>query len=353
MLKRLNHFLDRLMAPELDWIQVEVTTRCQAACVYCPHTILSPGMRQTDMPLALFSRLLPFLEYTQMIYLQGWGEPLLHPALFDMIRMGKKLKKTVGFTTNGMGLDEQTIHAIIDAGVDILGVSLAGTSPGTHDRFRRGNDFRRLMQNLEALNRIKAARQSPKPDLHLAYLALQSNFHELDAVIPVARSLGASQVVASNLTLIFNTDLYFEALFHHPEKKAVYLEKYAEISRAAERAGLVFDWASPVPDESATDCGENVGRACVVTVEGDVVPCVLMDPVIGDRGGEGGGPPVVYRFGKEVFPLSGVSFGNIENETLPRIWHKKAYRRFRRCFDEGAMAMPPICRHCYKRLTAG
>jgi hypothetical protein len=31
------------------------------------------------MPLSLFRRLKPALKNTDLVYLQGWGEPLTHP----------------------------------------------------------------------------------------------------------------------------------------------------------------------------------------------------------------------------------------------------------------------------------
>jgi hypothetical protein len=40
------------------------------------------------MPIELFYELIPFLRYTDLVYLQGWGEPLVHKDLFEMVRSG-------------------------------------------------------------------------------------------------------------------------------------------------------------------------------------------------------------------------------------------------------------------------
>ena len=81
MMKWLQKQLDKIGSPELDWVQVEVTTHCNSACVYCPRDRLALHWENTHMSLETFSKLMPFLNYTQLIYLQGWGEPLLNPHL--------------------------------------------------------------------------------------------------------------------------------------------------------------------------------------------------------------------------------------------------------------------------------
>ncbi len=161
--------LDKINSPELDWIQVEVTTCCDSACIYCPHNTMGSRLPNIHMPLELFRKLIPFITQTKLIYLQGWGEPLLNRNIFEMIRICKDNAKHVGFTTNGMLLNEKTIRKLIDSKVDILGVSLAGTKATSHNKFRQGNDFDEIISNLNLLCRLKSEKNSQLPALHLAY----------------------------------------------------------------------------------------------------------------------------------------------------------------------------------------
>ncbi len=355
MFHRIKKTLDRLGAPELDWIQVEVTTCCDASCIYCPQQTLGRGMPRHHMPRELFLKLIPFIGFTKMIYLQGWGEPLLQPDLFEMIRICKSHGKYVGFTTNGMGLNERTIHRIIDSGPDIMGVSLAGVTPSTHNRFREGNDFDTLINNLRRFKRIKVERNSALPALHLAFLMVKSNFKEMMRLVPLAKELGATQVVASNLSLILTKDLSKEAVFNDTENIDAYCNDLARLKTSADHEGILFAYSRPRLDENAVDCSENVGHACVVTVDGDVTPCVFTNPVLT---GEGTREPVYYCFKDQVLPLVDISFGNIQDEHFTRIWHKNAYARFRDRFDANHLPaackmqseLPDPCRYCYKRL---
>jgi hypothetical protein len=57
--------------PTWDWIQLEVTSHCNAACSYCPHTVYRDNWSRQHFPLDLFERLLPVLSRARLLYLQG------------------------------------------------------------------------------------------------------------------------------------------------------------------------------------------------------------------------------------------------------------------------------------------
>ncbi len=358
LFQRIREQLDKINAPELDWIQVEVTTRCNSSCIYCPQTAMGRGFSRKHMPMDLFLRLIPYTLYTKMIYLQGWGEPLLHPSLFEMIRLCKERGKTVGFTTNGMLLDKTMIQRILDSQPDIMGVSLAGTRANTHNRFREGNDFDQVISNLQLLDQMKRKNNSPYPSLHLAYLMLKSNFHELESVVPLAEKLGAKQIVSSHLSLIMDGSLFSEALFNDKNHADMYLEKLSEIQSAAAARGILFSYNQPRLDENSMRCNENVRGSCVINVDGEVAPCVFTDPVLNPDSPNPADSAPTYLFKDRVFPIKGVSFGNIRNENLTRIHRKRAYADFRDCFDSADVPsahrdlvhLPEPCKHCYKRL---
>ena len=353
------NWFDRISSPFLDWIQVEVTTCCDSACIYCPHTAMGSPLPKKHMPLDLFCKLIPFIKHTKLIYLQGWGEPLLNQDLFKMVRMCKENKKHVGFTTNGMLLNEKNIRTIIDSEVDILGVSLAGVTAKSHNKFRRGNDFDQVVSNLSMLYKLKREQNSRLPALHLAYLMLRSNFHELEEIIPFAKSLGVEQIVASNLSLIFSKELSSEAIFNNRELSDDYRIRLAKIKASAADAGIVFANNRPDPDENSTRCSENVCYSCVVNVDGEISPCVFTNPVFAAGNDLAGDKTIDYIFMDRLLSLKAISFGNIQHENLSRIWRKKEYVEFRALFGSGKTAehndglthLPESCINCYKRLT--
>jgi MoaA/NifB/PqqE/SkfB family radical SAM enzyme len=249
-----------------------------------------------------------------------------------------------------MLLAEETTRTLIDLDLDIIAVSLAGTSARTHDRIRKGTDFSKVISQLETLSTIKAQKNARRPAVHLAYLMLKSNFHELKEIVSLAKRVGAEQVVASNLSLIVDPKLAAEAIFNDTVHSDYYRETLKEIRDKAACEDIVFDYHGPGLDDASLCCRENVHRACVINVEGEVVPCVLTNPVLSSH----------YIFNEESLPLTGMSFGNVRDESLTRIWNKKEYSRFRALFDPETARepeqirseMPQRCLKCYKRLGA-
>ena len=353
MFRWMAKILDKVGSPELDWIQVEVTSRCNAACFYCPQPLLD---KKQHMPFELFKRLLPYLGYTNLVYLQGWGEPLLNPDLFAMIRACKAKGKRVGFTTNGMLLSEETICRLVDLETDILSVSLAGTSPVTHNRIRKGTDLVKIIENLDRLQRIKSQKGTLRPALHFAYLVLAENFHELQYLVELAKRLGAEQIVCSNLTLIIDQALWPEALFSREEEQQRIAGVLEAISEEARKENLVFAYRSPVLQKQRSHCSENVCYSCVVSVTGEVSPCVFASPTLSQTDSQKGHKPLLHIFQNRPTPCYSLSFGNIGKESLTRIWNKKEYHRFRRFHDPDmtktvidTLPVPQSCASCYNR----
>lgn len=92
--------------------QIEITTKCNLRCRYCPH----PKMDRTKehMTLSVFEKTLEWVKYftkqgTQgEVSLTGIGEPLMHPELITFIR---KLREVhfglIVFSTNGILMTEE------------------------------------------------------------------------------------------------------------------------------------------------------------------------------------------------------------------------------------------------------
>jgi MoaA/NifB/PqqE/SkfB family radical SAM enzyme len=345
----MNRILDKIGSPELDWIQVEVTSRCNAACIYCPQPFLG---RKQHMPFGLFQNILPYLGYTDLVYLQGWGEPLLNPDLFSMIRACKAKGKHVGFTTNGMLLTDETICRLIDLGTDIISVSLAGATPATHDRIRKGTDLVKIIENIEYMQQAKAQKKARHPEIHFSYVMLASNLNELQETVGLAKRLGVEQIVGSHLTWIQNKSLLPEALFNREEEQQGFSGILEATVAEAEKENLTFAFNSPVLQKQSTHCTENICRSCVVSVNGDVGPCVFTSSTLLQENGH----PLVHMFQNSLEPCYPVSFGNIAHESLTRIWEKKAYHRFRNLHDPAMtlpgnppLPLPQSCRSCYKK----
>lgn len=319
--------LDRLGAPELDWVQVEITTRCDARCVYCPRTAQGSRWPARDMPLELFRSLLRCLGQTRQAHLQGWGEPLRHPNFLEMVRLCRDKGLAVSTTTNGNALDDAMARSLVDLEVATLGVSLAGARADTNDALRRGTSLDRLARGLASLTEHKARASRDLPEVHLAYLDLSQDPEELFALPGLARKLGITKIMLSAPSPRTTPDLPGWPTVRRSEAEGE--ATYLELARRAAELGLDVFWTARLHRESGRLCTENPTGACVVGVDGLVTPCVFCMSALDAR-------PMI--------------FGDINQQSLTDIWHSGAYADFRALFappgPSDQETWPEACARC-------
>lgn len=314
--------------PSLDWIQIEVTSLCEASCFYCPHTIYTDRWRHGSMSLETFKHIGSAFEMANLIFLQGWGEPFLNEKLFEMIEIAKKAGCKVGLTTNGMALNPETTDRLIDLKLDILGISLAGTKSETHNHLRAGTDFKHITQSLLDLKKKKAQKNASLPNVHLAYIVLKSNFEDLREIINYAKKVGSGDVVCSNLNFFPSPNLRNEAIFLDDSKRNYYGEALQGLKASAKENGVNFFFYPPfLLDSPLPVCPENILKSSCISHGGLVSSCVFTNiPISGKAGPD-------YIEGKmECYPRS-IIYGNINHQSLSEIWNSNPYKGFRQIFE--------------------
>ncbi len=323
-----------------DWVQIEVTSKCNAACVYCPRTVYREYWHDRFMSMETFCRLLPVLRKTSLAYLQGWGEPLLHPDFSTIVRLAKQTGCTVGATTNGMLLTRKKFLRLMDAGLDVLAFSLAGTTPGHNDLARAGTTLSKVIEKMDLVRQVKAEYRSSTPAVHIAYMLLRSGLDELEGLPPLMARHGVKQAVVSVLDFEPGLELSNEVLAPHTvQERGELAERFARLRTAAEEQGVEIHTPSFGPkgqDEPA--CAENIGRALFVSADGSVSPCVYANVPVDQA---------KYARKGRVAPYSRATFGNVNEQLLPVVWRGKEYARFREALAKGRP--PALCLSCPKR----
>lgn len=327
----------RLFAGSLDWLQVEVTSHCNAACVYCPRTVYRQAWQSRHLSVDLFRRLLPDLPRTRLLHLQGWGEPFLNPDFFTMLSLAKTAGCSVGTTTNGMLLESAMFSALIDAGLDVIAFSLAGVGEGG-DRIRRGTRFARVMEAIQTLDDVKARKGVDFPKVHIAYMLLRSGLEDLPRLPQAIKDLGVSQVVLSTLDFVAAPELARESIrFMEPEEHREVTAKLGGLADHCRRRGLTIHYNLPPPRRRTPACPENVGRAVCVAADGAVTPCVFLNLPVRDA---------TYVSLAGAHPYRRLTFGSLQDHSLNEIWRSPSYRHFRQAHSQGPLPLP--CRNCLK-----
>lgn len=135
---------------------IEVSTICNAKCVYCAHSTWAG--KQENMGVELFEKILNDLKIfprkIKKFDMFGFGEPLCNPNLPALVRMAKEsgVVDKVDFITNGMLFSQKNIDELIAAGTDTIRISLQGLDSEIY-RKTCGVDinFEKFIENLTYL----------------------------------------------------------------------------------------------------------------------------------------------------------------------------------------------------------
>ncbi|MGD8881315.1 MAG: radical SAM protein [Desulfobacterales bacterium] len=335
-------FFERLIPnnyPQLDWIQVEISSYCNASCFYCPHSTYRVNWQNRYLSMESFHNLIPAFRKTALVYLQGWGEPFTHPRFFEMLKIAKAAGCMVGTTTNGTLLGRETIEKMVSEGLDVIGFSLAGVDE-KNDRIRKGTRIKKVLECIEEIHRAKDKFGTDNPQIHIAYMLLRSGLDDLEKLPIFLGNTGAAQIVVSSLSYIVSPEMETESVLVCGKEEYLELkDRLLEVKREADNQGIDVHFHIVPPVQKKFCCSENIPRAVVVGSDGSLSPCVMKQiPVRGDN--------FYYANGKKNFQQN-LSFGNVQTESLKTIWHRKEYRKVINKFRK--REAPSFCQSCLKR----
>ena len=87
----------------------------------------------------------------------------------------------------------------IDAGLDLLWVSIDGASPESYADVRLGAELPNILDNLQRFRTLRKGHKRAKPEIGIAFVAMKRNIGDLPKVLKIARQLGALHFSVSNV----------------------------------------------------------------------------------------------------------------------------------------------------------
>lgn len=132
-------------------VYVEVTNRCNLECRTCIRNGWDAPLGQMDP--GTFIRVIEGLRAFSpppTIFFGGFGEPLAHSSIVEMVAQAKALGGRVELITNGTLLTKNMSLQLIAAGLDLLWVSLDGATPESYADVRLGAALPEVQANLKA-----------------------------------------------------------------------------------------------------------------------------------------------------------------------------------------------------------
>jgi radical SAM protein with 4Fe4S-binding SPASM domain len=175
----------RLRSHTVTQLNIELTNRCNLACVMCPVNRDMERERH-DLEPEVFRRLIDENPDVDLVLMFQWGESLLVRDFHERVRHATDRGIRVMVTSNGTLLSERMCERILSSGLERITFSVDGGCE-THERIR-GFSYDRLRANVERLVRMRDERGSPL-GIDVNMTLWEENEHEAEAVREAWRDL--------------------------------------------------------------------------------------------------------------------------------------------------------------------
>lgn len=308
---KLNNAKITFIEEELKKIYVEITNGCNLSCKMCYRNYWqdSIGFMGKDLFKRLMEQLNEFSSI-DVFHFGGIGEPLVHPDFMEFMELAKK-KYQVHVSTNGTLLNDKVSEKIVNLGIDRIIFSLdSPEEQGFKDI--RGISRNIIYKNIKTIVEMKKKVRSDLPDLEIEFVAMKSNIKEIPEIADVARELGVSKIIVSNLLPLSEEqarEIVYDGSMHYEKHVSEFLR------RAMGHRMMTIMPEFKLRTERVCDFMEK--KSTVVSWDGAVIPCYRFLHTYPE-----------YIFGRKKM-VNRYSFGNIKEKSLRDIWNSKEYMRFR------------------------
>jgi PqqA peptide cyclase len=314
-----------MTAPRPYALLVEITYRCPLHCPYCSNPVAAStcegprrpqGGDYSDAELTTEEWKRVIREAAALGVLQigfSGGEPLARHDLVELIRAAREATLYTNLISSGIGLDDNRVQALRDAGLNSVQLSFQSDESSVADEIAGARAHER---KLDVAAKICAA----EIPLSLNFVIHKRNIDRLPQMIDLAEALGAERVELANVQ-------FYGWAFRN---RATLLPTREQVSRArdiataakARLAGKIEifyvlpDYYETRPKPCLNGWGQ---RYLTVNPIGDVLPCPTASSAIPN-----------------------LRFENVRSRDLDWIWREsESFNRFR-----GTEWMPDPCRSC-------
>ena len=174
------------------YAQIETTRGCNLQCQVCglSHYYVNSG----HMSPGNFELILDQLEGAQELMLQGLGEPLLNPDFAELVRRAKARGLKVDTSTNATLLTPEIGAELIGAGLDLMSISIDGTTPETYESIRRGAKYSSVVENVARMAELKKKKGVDHPKINIGYILTNRNYGQVPQLVGLASEIGVTEI---------------------------------------------------------------------------------------------------------------------------------------------------------------
>ena len=178
---------------------------CVLRCPLCPTgrgTLKRPrGKMAFDHFKKLVDEIAP---YAYFLDLYNWGEPFLHPQIFDMIDYANSQNISTKISSNFNYFDVNMAKLAVVSGLEELVISLDGADQETYETYRVGGSLDKVVVSIRSVVKQKELHHSPFPILTIRVLLNRHNEGQIPAIRRLGRQIGVDSVLVA--PIMVNTD---------------------------------------------------------------------------------------------------------------------------------------------------
>lgn len=320
--------------PDARKLYIEPTTGCNLHCRTCIRNAWDDP--EAKMSMETFHYIidgLSGLPDVNRVIFTGFGEPLSHPNILEMIETVRRRNLAVTVGSNGLMLAKDKARELVRLGVDRLVVSLDGVKPETYAGVR-GAAMSDVLDNIRSLNEAKRSMGSLYPALGIEFVVLKSNLGELAGLTELAARLNASRVLVSNV-LPYSEDMREEILYGYEPRPPFKAGGWPVRADAWVMWGTLelprMHWGAERRCRFVQD------KSMVIGWDGGIAPCYALSHNYS-----------YYAIDGRKKQVSRYLLGNAKLQPLAETWMSEDYVRFR---GEVRTFHFPSCPNCELRET--
>lgn len=284
--------------------QIEITNRCNFNCAMCQRFPLKVPIK--DMDFNIYKKIINKLDGVDEVILTGWGEPLLHPKIIEMVKFAKQKNKSVNFTSNGSLLSKELARKILDCRLDSISFSIDDVKAP-----RQGSLVHPVTTQIKNIEYFMKLRET---SVNKPVVVLQSTLHKgkerkIGEVVKWGSAVGASMVNVNRLDLRFQKlkrlnlrqERDFIRQLNKLGKKYRLRTEFRPHIAFTGPARIFYQLTAPFMARGGQHC-LRVYNYIYINMKGEVTPCCAL-------------------------PLWSV--GNILKQNLGEIWTGEKFQKFR------------------------
>lgn len=337
-------------------LYLEPTSQCNLDCRTCIRNIWDEP--QGMMSEEVFSRVIEGLRaFSPMptVFFGGFGEPLFHPNIVEMVARAKARGASVELVTNGTLLTRDISRELLRVGLDMLWVSLDGATPESYADIRLGAALPQVLENLAGFREAIYAEgriggccsfvPSSKTQLGIAFVAMKRNIADLPAVIDIGLRFGAERFLVTNI-LPYTREMVDEVLYYRALNNGGYRHlslpvmdvdeaTYTPIYQAIRN--VYGSWAAINSENARNRCPFIESGAGAISWDGNLSPCL---PLLHSHTSYLGYLRYKERFSRRW------AIGNVTERSLSDLWNTPEHIAFRERVQAFDFSPCTICGTC-------